>query len=289
MAYERAALGLEVGEPTCWFLDVDRWWQDNPVPLFADRVNVWLLKLSGRSWSTEEAKNEVRKRLEGEIDAWFSYTHWGNARGSVEAVSYEIVHDPLTVRAKYGAPLADARNTVDPTLEWEKSDAPEVYVLARFVYRGSLQKMGWPTYRTGFGWACPKDVNLSVYQVFSPEAGLVKEDPCSVTGAWMSNPACKPFVLSPSKWVDLTEWPWWFWLALGGTTLYFTWPVLARFAAKKAASAGKRKASSDKLLTPNRGKKKYKRIKACWPGYEAYGFKKKRGRRVPNCVPKKGY
>lgn len=26
---------------------------------------------------------------------------------------------------------------------------------------------------------------------------------------------------------------------------------------------------------------------ACWPGYEAYGFKKKNGRRVPNCVPKK--
>lgn len=25
---------------------------------------------------------------------------------------------------------------------------------------------------------------------------------------------------------------------------------------------------------------------ACWPGYEAYGFKKKNGRRVPNCVPK---
>jgi len=25
---------------------------------------------------------------------------------------------------------------------------------------------------------------------------------------------------------------------------------------------------------------------ACWSGYEAYGFKKKNGRRVPNCVPK---
>lgn len=25
----------------------------------------------------------------------------------------------------------------------------------------------------------------------------------------------------------------------------------------------------------------------CWEGYEAYGFKTKDGRRVPNCVPKK--
>jgi hypothetical protein len=25
----------------------------------------------------------------------------------------------------------------------------------------------------------------------------------------------------------------------------------------------------------------------CWEGYEAYGFKMKEGRRVPNCVPKK--
>ena len=24
----------------------------------------------------------------------------------------------------------------------------------------------------------------------------------------------------------------------------------------------------------------------CWEGYEAYGFKQKDGRRVPNCVPK---
>lgn len=25
----------------------------------------------------------------------------------------------------------------------------------------------------------------------------------------------------------------------------------------------------------------------CWPGYEAYGLKRKGGRTVPNCVPKK--
>lgn len=39
----------------------------------------------------------------------------------------------------------------------------------------------------------------------------------------------------------------------------------------------------------NEGKKKNKRglAGACWSGYEAYGFKKKNGRKVPNCVPKK--
>ena len=26
---------------------------------------------------------------------------------------------------------------------------------------------------------------------------------------------------------------------------------------------------------------------ACWKGYEAYGFKMKDGKKVPNCVPKK--
>jgi predicted kinase len=31
--------------------------------------------------------------------------------------------------------------------------------------------------------------------------------------------------------------------------------------------------------------KKYKKIKACWKGYEAIGFKNKNGKRVPNCVP----
>jgi hypothetical protein len=30
---------------------------------------------------------------------------------------------------------------------------------------------------------------------------------------------------------------------------------------------------------------KYKKIKACWKGYQAVGFKKKNGKRVPNCVP----
>jgi hypothetical protein len=28
-------------------------------------------------------------------------------------------------------------------------------------------------------------------------------------------------------------------------------------------------------------------MKACWKGYEAIGMKKKGGRTVPNCVPKK--
>jgi len=32
-------------------------------------------------------------------------------------------------------------------------------------------------------------------------------------------------------------------------------------------------------------KKKLKN--ACWKGYEAYGMKKKNGKKVPNCVPKK--
>ena len=30
-----------------------------------------------------------------------------------------------------------------------------------------------------------------------------------------------------------------------------------------------------------------KKIKSCWKGYEAIGFKSKGGKRVPNCVPKK--
>jgi hypothetical protein len=35
-------------------------------------------------------------------------------------------------------------------------------------------------------------------------------------------------------------------------------------------------------------KKKGKGLKsACWKGYEAIGMKKKGGRKVPNCVPKK--
>ena len=29
-----------------------------------------------------------------------------------------------------------------------------------------------------------------------------------------------------------------------------------------------------------------KKVKACWGGYQAIGFKKKGGKRVPNCVPK---
>ncbi len=240
MSYARTALGLEVGSPTCWGVDIDRWWGENPVPLYADRVNVWLFKLSGRSYSKEEAKTEVRNRLEGEIDAWFSYAHWGNERGKVEPVSYEYIENPDALVAKYGAPLKDARNTTNPILEWEKSDTiPEVYVLARFVYRGSLKHMGWPTYRTGFGWACPKDVNLAVWQVFQPERDSVTEDPCSASGAWRNNPECRPFVLSPSKWVDLTTWPWWVWTAAGGTALYFTWPLLAKGAIKGVKSATK--------------------------------------------------
>lgn len=36
-----------------------------------------------------------------------------------------------------------------------------------------------------------------------------------------------------------------------------------------------------------RGSKKRKTQDPCWKGYEQVGMKKKRGRRVPNCVPKK--
>jgi len=30
---------------------------------------------------------------------------------------------------------------------------------------------------------------------------------------------------------------------------------------------------------------KKKKVKACWSGYEAIGFKMKGSKRVPNCVP----
>jgi len=30
-----------------------------------------------------------------------------------------------------------------------------------------------------------------------------------------------------------------------------------------------------------------KKVKACWAGYEAIGFKMKGKKKVPNCVPKK--
>ena len=46
-----------------------------------------------------------------------------------------------------------------------------------------------------------------------------------------------------------------------------------------------------KICTPlkkKHSKKKGKGLKsACWSGYEAIGMKKKGGRMVPNCVPKK--
>ena len=45
---------------------------------------------------------------------------------------------------------------------------------------------------------------------------------------------------------------------------------------KKIASACKKKKKKGKGLK-----------KACWKGYEAIGMKKKGGRMVPNCVPKK--
>jgi hypothetical protein len=43
--------------------------------------------------------------------------------------------------------------------------------------------------------------------------------------------------------------------------------------------------SIEEILTE--AKKKKGLAGACWPGYEAYGFKNKNGRRVPNCAPKR--
>jgi len=40
-------------------------------------------------------------------------------------------------------------------------------------------------------------------------------------------------------------------------------------------------------LLQKRGKKKKGLKNTCWKGYEAIGMKKKGGRKVPNCVPKK--
>ena len=41
--------------------------------------------------------------------------------------------------------------------------------------------------------------------------------------------------------------------------------------------------SKNGQLTMN--EEKYKKIKACWKGYQAIGFKNKNGKKVPNCVP----
>ena len=40
-------------------------------------------------------------------------------------------------------------------------------------------------------------------------------------------------------------------------------------------------------ITPDGALKKMKKKKPCWKGYMMVGTKKKGGRTVPNCVPKK--
>ena len=59
--------------------------------------------------------------------------------------------------------------------------------------------------------------------------------------------------------------------------------------ARRNAILDKVDAADGKTSRPSPGKKKKgKGLKsACWKGYEAIGMKKKGGRMVPNCVPKK--
>lgn len=74
--------------------------------------------------------------------------------------------------------------------------------------------------------------------------------------------------------------PWWQW-ALFGVAGFAAFRI-----AVKISDAG---VAKSKRARPNGSKRKRrsrKLMKACWPGYEAYGTKLKRGRRVPNCVPK---
>lgn len=58
---------------------------------------------------------------------------------------------------------------------------------------------------------------------------------------------------------------------------------------KQVVDEVKTKVENKEGLLQKRGKKKKgKGLKsACWKGYEAIGMKKKGGRKVPNCVPKK--
>jgi len=43
----------------------------------------------------------------------------------------------------------------------------------------------------------------------------------------------------------------------------------------------------NKTMSYSKAFKKKKMKNPCWKGYEAYGTKKKNGKTVPNCVPKK--
>lgn len=46
--------------------------------------------------------------------------------------------------------------------------------------------------------------------------------------------------------------------------------------------------SFEEFISEKKKSKESKELKkACWPGYEAIGLKKKGGETVPNCVPKK--
>ena len=206
------------GDLTCFDVDVDQWDKDNRVPLFSDRVNTWVIKLSmGTGFMADSfSPAEAEQRTAKQIEKWFAWKT--GSIGRVEVLSVRVLPADNPVAALDKPPVATVNQTKNPTLGWEPGSL--YFLEVRFVYRGANTDMPWPRYSGEmFGPYCPKATRYGVYAVY-PAGDAVKENPCDVPGAALQNPDCNPLT-HPSLI------PWWVWAVTAGVVIFYAYPVIA--------------------------------------------------------------
>jgi hypothetical protein len=169
-----------VGDVGCSDVDVDAWEKENRAPLFANKVNRWVLVRTLRDNPTPD---DLKTTLAATFSKWFDGTPFDAALPSdnttrsanadlikLERVSKERLSFPQPARRREQLP------GVLPTLK----PGEIVWLEVSFAYRGQLVDMPWPV-RTG-----------AAMQLKSSAR-------CPVEADWMLDSAAVPTVDAPPE------------------------------------------------------------------------------------------
>ena len=169
---------VRVGDLGCPGIDVDKWEEENRVPLFPDKIQRWILVRTDRDTPTDA---EIEQTLKAALGRWFREFKGFNGpnpfepldprgiRGLVDSVKVERIS--RGERLSFNPPIK--RREQLKTIPTVEANVP-IWISVTFAYRGTAPEMPWPVRKGGgiqlsSSARCPIQADWMLDQVASPE------------------------------------------------------------------------------------------------------------------------
>lgn len=139
---------IDIGDLGCPGIDVDKWRDDNRVPLFPGKVNRWILVRTTRDNPTPD---DLKTTLAATFERWFDGTPLDPAlpfNGTTRSAAADLIRLERVAkdRLTFAQPVRRREELPGPMPTLSPGDV--VWLEVTFAYRGQLLSMPWPV-RTG--------------------------------------------------------------------------------------------------------------------------------------------